>query len=148
MARQNRKERKTAERALAEQKLERRKLANKKNLITLLKLLGTTAVVFVLYRVMMNFSFFNVVLIAYMVMATACLLTYVIYNRGMSRKGVTADMLPDSWSDEQKQEFIEDGERRLKKSAPLLILTFAFFFTFIVDIIELIAIPMVQSWMS
>ena len=80
-------------------------------------------------------------MIAYMTVAAAAILTYVIYNRGFSRKGVTEDMLPDSMTSEQKAEFIADGEQRLKKSRPLLIVIFAFAFTFIADVIELIAIP-------
>ena len=115
-------------------------------MIALAELVGATAFIFVLYRVLMNFSFFNIVLIVYMVAAAACIFGYVIYNRGMSRKNVTPDMLPDSWSDEEKQEFIEDGKRRLEKSKPLLILSFAFVFTFVVDIIELVAVPMFMSW--
>ena len=146
MARRNKKQIKAAEQALAEQKRERKKLATKKNFITLLELLGTIAVVFVTYRVLMNFRFFDVVLIIYMVLAAICVFTYVIYNRGMSRVNVTPEMLPDDWSDEQKQEFIDDGKRRLQRSKPLLMLTFAFAFTFCVDIIELVIIPMVKSW--
>ena len=146
MARRNKKQIKAAEQALAEQKRERKKLATKKNFITLLELLGTIAVVFVTYRVLMNFRFFDIVLIIYMVLAAICVFTYVIYNRGMSRVNVTPEMLPDDWSDEQKQEFIDDGKRRLQRSKPLLMLTFAFVFTFCVDIIELVIIPMVKSW--
>lgn len=148
MARRNKKQIKAAEQALAEQKRERKKLATKKNLITLLELVGTTAAVFILYRVLMNFRFFNIVLIAYMVAAAACIFTYFIYNRGMTRNGVTPDMLPDDWSDEQKQEFIDDGKRRLQKSKHLLILCFAFAFTFCADIIELVVIPTVRGWFS
>ena len=107
-----------------------------------------TATVFVVYRVLMNYRFFNIVLIIYMVLATAGTLFYVIYNRGMSRKGVTADMLPDDWSDEKKREFVEDGEMRLKKTRHLLMLLFAFYFTFVVDIIELVAIPMLSGWFA
>jgi len=146
MSRRNRKERKAAETAIAEQKRERKRLVAKKNLVTLAEFLAVTATVFVVYRVLMNYRFFDIVLIVYMVLAAVCTFGYVIYNRGMSRKGVTPEMLPDDWSDEQKREFIEDGEMRLKKSKHLLILVFAFFFTFFVDIIELVAIPMFQSW--
>ena len=129
MARRNKKQIKAAE-----QKRERKKLATKKNFITLLELLGTIAVVFVTYRVLMNFRFFDIVLIIYMVLAAICVFTYVIYNRGMSRVNVTPEMLPDDWSDEQKQEFIDDGKRRLQRSKPLLMLTFAFAFTFSVRV--------------
>ena len=57
MARRNKKQIKAAEQGLAEQKRERKKLATKKNFITLLELLGTIAVVFVTYRVLMKQGF-------------------------------------------------------------------------------------------
>lgn len=148
MSRKNRKERKAAEAAIAEQKRERKRAATRKNLVTFAELLAMTATVFVVYRVLMNYRFFNIVLIIYMVLATAGTLFYVIYNRGMSRKGVTADMLPDDWSDKKKREFVEDGEMRLKKTRHLLMLLFAFYFTFVVDIIELVAIPMFSGWFA
>ena len=151
MARRSRKDIKEQEQAVLEQKRERKKLATKKNLITAAEMIGVTAGIFVLYRTLMetlNFEAFRIVLIVYMVIAAACTLFYVIYNRGMSRKGVTPDMLPDDWSEEQKREFIEDGEARLKRSRHLLIVIFAFFFTFVIDIIELVAIPMFKGWFS
>ena len=37
--------------------------------------------------------------------------------------------------------FIEDGKYRLKKSKPLLILVIAFIFTFMLEAIELFALP-------
>ena len=148
MSRKNRKERKAAEAAIAEQKRERKRAATRKNLVTFAELLAVTATVFVVYRVLMNYRFFNIVLIIYMVLATAGTLFYVIYNRDMSRKGVTADMLPDDWSDEKKREFVEDGEMRLKKTRHLLMLLFAFYFTFVVDIIELVEIPMFSGWFA
>ena len=73
---------------------------------------------------------------------------YVIYNRGFSGKGITPEMLPDTMTAEQKQEFIEDGQRRLKKSRPLLMVVFAFAFTFIMDIISLFALPFLSNIFS
>ncbi len=116
-----------------------------RNLARLLVMIGATAVIFSLYRFMMTQKYFEIVLGIYLAVATAVILGYVIYNRGFSRRGVTEEMLPDSWSAEQKREFIEDGEERLRKSRPLLILIFAFAFTFVVDIIELFAIPLLQD---
>jgi len=148
MARRKKKDVKKQKELVVAERKERKRIATKKNMIALAELVGITAAVFVLYRVMMNFRFFDIVLIVYMVAAAACIFGYVIYNRGMSRKNVTPDMLPDSWSDGEKEEFIEDGKRRLEKSKPLLMFIFAFIFTFVMDIIELIAIPMVKSWMG
>ena len=79
--------------------------------------------------------------IPYLVIGAVMTLAFVIYNRGFSRKSITPEMLPDSWSAEKKTEFIEDGKYRLMKSKPLLILVIAFFFTFAAEAVELIVIP-------
>ena len=54
-------------------------------------------------------------------------------------------MLPDTMSKEEKEDFIADGERRLKRSRPLLSVIFAFSFTFVYDIIELVAVPFIKE---
>ena len=115
------------------------------NIIRLLVLIAVTMLVFGLYRFLLEMYYFKYVLSVYMSVATVAIFAYVIYNRGFSRKGLTPEMLPDSMSAEEKLEFIEDGNRRLRKSRPLLIIIFAFAFTFIFDAIELIAIPFIKE---
>ena len=112
------------------------------NIIRLAGLIIVTAVIFGFYRLMINSRFFGMIMVGYIAACTVAVFTYVFYNRGFSRKGLTEDMLPDSMTKEEKREFIEDGERRLKRSRPLLIVIFAFAFTFIIDAIELVAIPL------
>ena len=112
-----------------------------KVVITLILLVLVTLAVFLFYRVMMNFPHFEIVLIAYMVLSVAFVVAYLIYNRGMTRRGVTPEMLPEDWSDEQKTEFIEDGIRRQKKSRWMIFPIFALLFTFAIDAMELFVIP-------
>lgn len=104
-----------------------------------------TLVVLLIYRLMMNTPYFYAVFIAYLVLAAAAVLGYVIYNRGFSRKGLTVDMLPPEWDEQKKREYIEDGEIRLKRSRNLLILVIAFGFTFAIDVIELFTIPLIME---
>ena len=111
----------------------------------LLLIVLVTMVVFSVYRFLLNYYYFEIVLIVYMVIATALILSYIIYNRGMSRRGVTVEMLPESWSEEQKNEFIEGGERRFQKSKWMLIPIFAFLFTFAYDVIELLVLPLFRD---
>ena len=59
--------------------------------------------------------------------------SYVIYNRGFSRKNVTVEMLPDTMSTEEKEEFVEDGKRRLKKSKWCLTILIPLIFTFLME---------------
>lgn len=104
-------------------------------------LIVASVVVFGTYRLLLNYWYFELVLIAYMVIETVFIIAYLIYNRGMSRRGVTAEMLPAEWSEEEKERFISDGKERLKKSRWMLIVILAFFFTFAIDAIELIVVP-------
>ena len=104
-----------------------------------------TLVVLLIYRLMMNTPYFYAVFIAYLVLAAAAVLGYVIYNRGFSRKGLTVDMLPPEWDEQKKREYIEDGEIRLKRSRNLLIIVIAFGFTFAIDVIELFTIPLIME---
>ena len=120
----------------------------KANTLRLAVTVTVTLAVFLVYRLLMNTPYFHIVFIAYLVLATAAILGYVIYNRGFSRKGLTAEMLSPEWSEDKKRDFIEDGERRLKKSRPLLIVIIAFAFTFAIDIIELYTIPLITELLT
>ena len=130
-----------------EQQNAERKAQSKKraiaNAVRMIALICTTALVFSVYRFLITKYYFEYVLVAYTLITAAATLTYVIYNRGFSRKGITPEMLPDSMTKEEKEEFIADGERRIRKSRPLFIVVFAFAFTFVYDIIELFAIPQI-----
>ena len=64
---------------------------------------------------------------------------------GMSRKGITVDMLPDTWSDEEKQSFVDDGRRRLDRSKWMLLFIFALLFVFIADACELFVLPLLEG---
>ncbi|MBO5939376.1 MAG: hypothetical protein J6Q82_07805 [Clostridia bacterium] len=114
----------------------------------LIWLILVTLAVFLFYRVMMNFYYFEIVMIAYMVATVAFVLSYVIYNKGFSRRGVTREMLPDDWSEEQKNEFFEDGKNRQARSRWLLIPIFAFVFTFAIDAMELFVLPFFSGLFS
>ena len=113
------KKRKNTRRRVEEVAKEKRAL-NKRDLGKLLLLVLVVAVIFGFYRVSLSFSFFKVVLWVYLAALPIFILAYYIYNKGMSIKGVTEDMLPDEWSDEEKRKFIEDGKQRLRKSSDLV----------------------------
>ena len=107
----------------------------------LILLVLVTLVVYLFYRVMMNFSYFKIVMITYGVLSVGVTAAYLIYNRGTTLRGIKREMLPDDWSEEKKTEFLEEGERRQKKSRWMIIPIFAFFFTAAWDAIELFVIP-------
>ena len=114
-----------------------RKRITKRFLLKLLVLIAVTAVVLVVYRFFMERPEFYIVFAIYAVIAAVSVIGYVIYNRGFSRKGITEDMLPQTWSDEKKTKFIEDAKRRAERSRWLLVIAFAFIFTFAFDAFDL-----------
>ncbi len=97
------------------------------------------------YYISLNFSFFPFVMWGYMLALAGLTLTYIIYNRGMSRKGITEDMLPDEWDADKKREFIESGINRLKRSRWMLMLIIAFLVTFAVEAITLFLLPLIDG---
>ena len=94
----------------------------------------------------MNYYYFEIVLIAYMAIETVFIIVYVLYNRGFSRRGVTTEMLPETWSEEKKEEFISNGARRMRRSRWMLVVIIAFLITFAIDIIELVVMPTLFGW--
>ena len=119
----------------------------KGDIIRLLALIATVAGVYGAYKFFLSaFEDYTLhILIIYSVLATVSTLTYVIYNRGFSRRGLTPEMLPDTMSEEEKQEFIADGEQRLRRSRPLLMVVLAFAFTCVAELVELIALPFIMG---
>ena len=138
------KKRKNTRRRVEEVTKEKRAL-NKRDLGKLLLLVLVVAVIFGFYRVSLSFSFFKVVLWVYLAALPIFILAYYIYNKGMSIKGVTEDMLPDEWSDEEKRKFIEDGKQRLRKSSWMLMIIIGLLLTFSFDLIELFALPLFKG---
>ena len=65
---------------------------------------------------------------------------YVIYNRGLTAKGLTPEMLPDTMSASEKQEFIEKGKLRMRKSRWMLMILFPSVFTVACDMFYLFVI--------
>ena len=116
--------------------------------LRLMTLILVTMTVFAVYRFFLGRLYFEITLGIYMVLATALILIYVIYNRGLSRRRLTEDMLPADWSEEQKREFFADGERRLRRSRWMLFPIFAFLFTFAFDLLELFILPTVRGFFS
>lgn len=105
----------------------------KLNIGMILLLVFNTGVIFGFYRYMLNFRYFEIVLISYMIILAVLVITYVIYNRGFSGTGITVEMLDDSMTDEEKNEFVEDAERRKSKSKWMIAFIFPFVFTFAID---------------
>ena len=101
-----------------------------------------------IYRVLLETPAGFYVFVGYMAAATVLIFTYVIYNRGFSRRGLTEEMLPDTMSAEEKKEFIESGKRRMKRSSWMLIPIIALLLTFLLEILETTVLPTLTGWFS
>ena len=123
------------------------KRVKKETVVKLITLIVITAAVFGVYRASVYFEL-GFVFWAYLIAFSGFIAAYIIYNRGMPSGGVTADMLPDKWSYEEKNEFIENAKRRRKKSAWMLMLIIAFIFTFAFELLELFALPFLEELMK
>ena len=108
-------------------------------------LVALCAVLIAVYRFFLETPYFLIVFGFYMAALVTFVVVFLIYNRGMSRKGITVDMLPDSWSDEEKQSFVADGRRRLDRSKWMLLFIFALLFVFIADACELFVLPLLEG---
>jgi hypothetical protein len=65
------------------------------------------------------------------------LIAYIAYNRAFTRKEITADMLPDDWSEQKKQDYINDGKIRMEKSRWMLSVIIPFLVTFMAEALYL-----------
>ena len=71
---------------------------------------------------------------------------YVVYNRGFRGYRKTPDMLPDSLTPAEKEEWIADGSRRFEKSRWALLILLPLLFTLMFDMIYLFLIP--DGWFA
>ena len=125
-------------------------MKSKKRLVLLIITLALTLIVLFVYRLFLVpdtplYRYYPYVMWVYMIILTVFVLVYIFYNRAFSRNGVTVDMLPSEWSEEKKTEFVASGEQRKKRSKWMLMVIIAFLATFLVDAIELFAIPMISG---
>ena len=76
-------------------------------------------------------------MVLYMAALAVFAIVYICYNFAFTRKGITAEMLPDTWSEEKKQEFIQKGKDREQKSRWMLMIIFPLVVTFIAEALYL-----------
>ena len=100
------------------------------------------------YRFLLERAYFEIVLMAYIIIETVAIAAYLIYNRGFSRMNVTPEMLPASMSAEEKNEFIENGKQRLEKSKWMLLIIFPLIMTFLLDTVGMYLIEPLLDFTS
>lgn len=120
-----------------------KKLSPKTKLLALL-LLVNSVLFSVIYFLIANAGF-AYILYVYTAAVAILALAYVIYNRGFSSKNVTPQMLPDTMSDEEKQQFIAEGARRLSASRWVITLLFPLVLAIALDMMYLYLLPMLTE---
>lgn len=108
----------------------------------MLSLLVNTVILMVIYFWLPTQFEFSYLPFIYLGIGAILLLYYVIYNQGLSGKNVTPDMLSDTMSPEEKQQYIKDSRERMKKSNWVLTILIPIMLVFAVDMIYLFVIPM------
>lgn len=83
---------------------------------------------------------FPYIFYVYVAVAIIVGFAYVIYNRGLSAKGITPEMLPDTMSASEKEKFIADAKLRLRKSRWMLLILFPTVFSVGCDMFYLFVI--------
>ena len=98
----------------------------------------TLALLFLYYGgVAISLTVAKIVMIVYFVAFAAIILTYLAYNRAFVNKDVTVDMLPDDWSLEKKQAFVDGNRRREEKSRWMVMLIIPFVVVFMCEALYL-----------
>ena len=103
----------------------------------MLMLLGNTVLLMLIYFwVPMQFEFAYMPMI-YLFIGAVLVLYYVIYNRGFTGKNITPEMLPDTMTQKEKEEYLADVADRERRSRPMLMVIFPVIITLLVDLFRL-----------
>lgn len=73
--------------------------------------------------------------------AAVLFLTFFFVNRGFSREPVSADVLPENWSEERKQKFVEDDIERKAFARKIMVVMVPVLLLVAVDILILTVLP-------
>ena len=104
------------------------------------RLWTTVALTFILlfvYYGCIALGFAKAVMIAYFVSFAGLIMAYLAYNRAFVNKDVTVDMLPDEWSEEKKQAFVESNRVRAEKSRWMVMVIIPFVVVFMCEALYL-----------
>jgi hypothetical protein len=68
------------------------------------------------------------------------IVAYFIVNRAFTGSGVTYEMLPDTMTKQEKDEYLADVAEREKRSRPMLMVIFPIIITLLIDLFRLFVI--------
>ena len=79
--------------------------------------------------------------VLYAAAGAAFVAAYIIYNRAVTRDNITPEMLPDTMTEQEKADFIQEGADRKRKSKWMIVVLFTLFVPLAIDFLILTAIP-------
>ena len=97
----------------------------------------TTIVSMGIYFFLTSTSLWKVAVLAYIVIASVLIIAYFIINRAFTGSGVTYEMLPDTMTHKEKEEYLADVADRERRSRPMLMVIFPIIVTLLVDLFRL-----------
>ena len=102
-----------------------------------LTLFLSTAGAMGLYFFLTSTPLWKVAVLAYIVIASVLIIAYFIVNRAFTGSGVTYEMLPDTMTHKEKEEYLADVADRERRSRPMLMVIFPIIVTLLVDLFRL-----------
>ena len=102
-----------------------------------LTLFMSTACAMGFYFFLSSTDLWKLAVIAYVAVASTLIIAYFIINRAFTGSGVTYEMLPDTMSHQEKEDYLADVAAREKKTRPMLMVIFPVIITLLVDLFRL-----------
>ena len=97
----------------------------------------TTIVSMGIYFFLTSTPLWKVAVLAYIIIASVLIIAYFIINRAFTGSGVTYEMLPDTMTHKEKEEYLADVADRERRSRPMLMVIFPIIVTLLVDLFRL-----------
>ena len=92
------------------------------------------------YFFLSSTSLWKFAVIAYVAIASVLIVAYFIINRAFTGSGVTYEMLPDTMTHDEKEEYLADVAERERKTRPMLMVIFPVIITLLIDLFRLFVI--------
>ncbi len=86
-----------------------------------------------------------IVMVVYWLGFAGFLIAYIIYNRGFTQRGITEDMLPETWDREKKESYIASVKKREQDSKWMLSVIIPLMIPIALEAISLFTWPIIQD---
>ena len=109
-----------------------------------LLMLGIFAVLSLLYYLLLSMHIFWATPVLYTLAATLFLVFFFV-NRGFSREPVSREILPDTWTEQKKDAFIEEDVRRKALGRKIMVIMTPVLLLVLCDMVILFFLPVLTA---